>query len=307
MVFYVGRRYTATVRGSRTKHVTCEGCGHRYQYQVESEGSGTGESAYFLNNEGAQQRARERAQASLDSRLERAREAVACPRCGLFQAYMVALLRQRRFGWLNVIGWVVLVLGALFASLPKAGDPSLTFADRLVATPNILVLLSGLGLIALSLFGRRYLYHPNAKKRPSAAAQPSKGREIVLNWLRLRWLVAAAFIVSGVVVIALSEQSAWVLQEGRWFAILTYAMLAAALFYPIHQGTGIDSREGDRPRSKKGPASALELEYANVFAFMNEIDRERVISSYMARRACDREGAIAAAIDDWRKDNRSWR
>lgn len=305
-MFYFGRRYTATVRGWKRKLVTCEYCGRAYDYKVSCEATGSAESPYYLNNEGASERAQTRAQARLNSKLESAVEAVPCPQCGHFQADMVTMLRQRRFGWVNVLGWIIVGLAALLSSIPNTSDRSLSFVDRLLVRPHVFILMAGSALIALSLIGRRYLYDPNAK-RSGWAAQPWKQHEHFRGSLALRWLAAAALIVAGAVAVALNEHSGWILQDGRWFAILTFVMVGAALFYPIRQWSTLDPAAADRPVSKKAPASALERDYANVFSFMDEIDRERVISSYMERRACGRDDAIAAAITDFRKDNRSWR
>jgi hypothetical protein len=48
-------------------------------------------------------------------------------------------------------------------------------------------------------------------------------------------------------------------------------------------------------------------EFKNVFFNRTETDRERMISFWMNRSVCNRAEAMRLAIENWRKDQRSWR
>src|SRR5690242_9150309 len=68
-IMYVGRRYTATVVGSVWKTICCEFCGLEWAYQLTRRAQGTGRSPYFLDNDGARQRASEEANNTLQRQL----------------------------------------------------------------------------------------------------------------------------------------------------------------------------------------------------------------------------------------------
>lgn len=92
---YIYRTYTATVSGSVLKRVRCEGCSSEYGYELQRTALGGGHSPFWLNNAGAARAAHERARANLSRALDQDIEPVFCPKCGLFQPDMVALLRKR--------------------------------------------------------------------------------------------------------------------------------------------------------------------------------------------------------------------
>jgi hypothetical protein len=48
-------------------------------------------------------------------------------------------------------------------------------------------------------------------------------------------------------------------------------------------------------------------EFKNVFFNLTEVDRERIISALIKRSRCTRTEAMRLAIDDWRKDQLTWR
>jgi hypothetical protein len=92
---YFYRTYTTTVSGSARKRVRCEGCSMEYGYEMRRIAQGGGHSAFGLTNSGAAAAANERARTNLAHALDRDIEAVFCPKCGLYQSDMVALLRKR--------------------------------------------------------------------------------------------------------------------------------------------------------------------------------------------------------------------
>lgn len=94
---YVRMHYSAVVNGSTYKKVDCEQCGRVFYYQMNRRAMGEGRSAYFLDNDGAQDRAHERAEQHLHMKLDKGCEPVRCPDCGWFQAQMVATIKNRRY------------------------------------------------------------------------------------------------------------------------------------------------------------------------------------------------------------------
>jgi hypothetical protein len=93
--FYAYRTYTASVSGSTRRHVRCVGCLHEYDYVLHRSAYGGGHSAFFLANESASYKAKERARANLAKALDEGVDAVFCPSCGIYQPDMVSLLKRQ--------------------------------------------------------------------------------------------------------------------------------------------------------------------------------------------------------------------
>jgi hypothetical protein len=55
------------------------------------------------------------------------------------------------------------------------------------------------------------------------------------------------------------------------------------------------------------PANAVEKEFKSVFAIKADSDRERMVAAYMQDRGLTRSEAMQLLIDQWRRDNRTWR
>jgi hypothetical protein len=92
---YLYRTYTSTVGGSRQKRETCVGCSCNFEYKITRVAQGGGHSGFYLNNRGAAESAKTRAQANLVRTLDEAIEPVSCPTCGIYQPDMVQALRER--------------------------------------------------------------------------------------------------------------------------------------------------------------------------------------------------------------------
>ena len=69
------------------------------------------------------------------------------------------------------------------------------------------------------------------------------------------------------------------------------------------------SRDTSAPRAQRyeDAVSEAEATFNNVFSTKSAADRERIIKRYMTAKTCNRDAAIRYAVDEWRKDNRSWR
>jgi hypothetical protein len=100
--------------------VRCEKCQTEFVYVVSREGLGYGVSLLYLDNAGAQDQARMRAEAELRRELARGHEPVPCPGCGWYQRSMIPLLRQAHWRGLTIAGAFFLYLAALLLVLGVA-------------------------------------------------------------------------------------------------------------------------------------------------------------------------------------------
>jgi hypothetical protein len=84
----VGVNYTATLKGHVWRAVTCQQCACQFAHFVEFYAEGHGMSMLWLDNEGAQIRAKTAAARLLPKRQHLAVGCVPCPNCGHFQPAM---------------------------------------------------------------------------------------------------------------------------------------------------------------------------------------------------------------------------
>src|SRR5262249_52449186 len=112
---YFGGNYTAQVQGSITKQARCEHCGSKFVYDVWALGSGSGKSAYFLDNQGAKNRSSERAHSDVVTKLESAAELARCPSCNKFQKNGVTLLRKTLAKTITRWIYIPLIISALIS------------------------------------------------------------------------------------------------------------------------------------------------------------------------------------------------
>src|SRR5438309_2332693 len=118
IVVPTGRRYTSTITGWVWRPIRCEQCGCEFAYRLQIVARGQGHSPLYLNNQGAQQTAQNRARANFEQKAKKDIAAVNCPQCNHLQSNMVNLLKKRR--WRLVIGIAVaLVIALYFAFWPK--------------------------------------------------------------------------------------------------------------------------------------------------------------------------------------------
>jgi hypothetical protein len=113
MVFIpVGREYNATHESTVPKDVTCEQCGREFYYLMKRQASGSASSPLFLDNRGASQRARDRAEEELRRLLVTECDPVPCPECGWYQSSMFATIRRSYRRWMLWAGAVLLAVAA---------------------------------------------------------------------------------------------------------------------------------------------------------------------------------------------------
>ncbi len=78
---YVGNRHTATVTVKDVLPFTCKLCGHEAEALVVGVGQGQGNSAFFLDEDGARSRASSSAEDNARKNLEQTLSLARCPRC----------------------------------------------------------------------------------------------------------------------------------------------------------------------------------------------------------------------------------
>jgi hypothetical protein len=164
----VGMKYSATARGEVPKLVKCEGCGLEYVYLLRARGEGNASSMLFLDNQGAQLRARERAEKQLAAALETGVGVVPCPGCGRIQENMVPLAQKGRHPWMLLLA-IFAFLGAalmlvpaacIFSTAPSRTPEEWRGAVWLLADLG-LALVGGILLLVRARLSRRY--DPNSE------------------------------------------------------------------------------------------------------------------------------------------------
>ena len=172
-MIYFGKRYTATISGSVWKRVLCQQCTREFVYLLTRNGTGSGSSPYYLDNEGAQQRAQRAAVTNLQKKLKVGMDAVPCPDCGVYQDSMVARMRRQQWGWLHVVGWIlagVTLFLAWVVWITEGGLRPGPFWRMLASSPVIGGVALAVSAIALSWIGRSF-YDPNVDAAGRAGAQ----------------------------------------------------------------------------------------------------------------------------------------
>ncbi len=113
----VWNEYNCQVSGGTYKFVECEDCKQKYVYRMMREAAGQGNSLYFLDNAGAERRAKNQAEAILKKTLAAECDAVPCPKCGAYQQDMMAKLCREYRLWMFWTGVFAIFAGVLSGSL----------------------------------------------------------------------------------------------------------------------------------------------------------------------------------------------
>jgi hypothetical protein len=182
MIPIVWREYSCTTSGVAVKCVECENCRTVYVYQMRRRVEGTGASVYFLDNEGAQNRARIEAEAALQTTLEGDCDAVPCLNCGTYQRHMVQKLKNERYSWLPwivvIAPFVTLLLG-IFAWFgyydPDPGAPPEHAQNRLILAV-VAGVVSVVAIVAQIIVSR---FDPNAAP---ADKRRALGRQLAVTF-----------------------------------------------------------------------------------------------------------------------------
>lgn len=157
----VWMEYKCNLAGRTYKFVECEECKQKYVYGMVRKATGQGDSLYFLDNAGAQNRARNSAQAQLEKALANDCDPVPCPKCGSYQDDMVEKLCREYRMWMWWLGIFAIFAGVLCGALGYAfhGTDSRALGMGLLAT-GFVGIAAGIGSMVL----RRHMadaFEPN--------------------------------------------------------------------------------------------------------------------------------------------------
>jgi hypothetical protein len=81
-MLYVGKQVTAQEKDTQLREFQCRACRYTGEAVVVGVGQGTGNSAYFLDNQGARERAGVQAARAAEANVELTLSLAKCPRCG---------------------------------------------------------------------------------------------------------------------------------------------------------------------------------------------------------------------------------
>lgn len=90
-----GNKYIVEVSGSIKKEILCSFCGKKFILNITRSEKGEGDSLLWLDNKGAQERAKYNAISELEGKLHNEVYIKPCPYCGKYQEDMVEELKKR--------------------------------------------------------------------------------------------------------------------------------------------------------------------------------------------------------------------
>lgn len=187
---YIGRRYKSSATGTGWKVIHCEGCRRKFIYSLTRTGNATAHSPYFLDNEGAELRARHTSVNNLEVALKRENDAVTCPDCGWYQSTMLPGLRWKRWRWMFHAGWILLLVGIItsVAGRPAPGASLAPNASLPYALSLILLFGGGLSMFVVScILLQRWNPNADAALRAGTRSNSRNGpfrREEFLEYFR---------------------------------------------------------------------------------------------------------------------------
>jgi hypothetical protein len=94
---------------------------------------------------------------------------------------------------------------------------------------------------------------------------------------------------------------------GLLLALAVIAIAAGAVLVLWRWRTGASTQALPEPAGLVGDDPQVVREFKNVFFNRTQVDRERIISFWVKRSRCSRGEAMRLAVEDWRKDQRTWR
>ncbi len=172
-MIYVGKSYTARLRGSRAVPVQCEKCQTCFVYELIREGTGAGSAPYYIGQAAAARRAEEGARKMLKKRLARESEPVACPNCNWVNSDLIAGFKRTQYRRLAIGGVSVgLILGLfVFIGVNVSEHRHDDNTAAALISGGITALLIGGGCIALRRVLRKRIdpnrTFPNPPKLPA--------------------------------------------------------------------------------------------------------------------------------------------
>jgi hypothetical protein len=151
MIPIVWKEYRCTMSGFAIKFVLCEKCGTVYVYQMTRQVEDAAASVYFLDNKGAEERARLGAEASLQNTLEADCDGVPCLNCGTYQKQMVQKIKEERYKWLPWAAVLLPILAFIYGVFTWYGyqDPNPSDPEKMRNRLIFAVVLGGLAILAV--------------------------------------------------------------------------------------------------------------------------------------------------------------
>lgn len=157
---YFSNEHECNAHAGVLKSVACEACQCEYEYVLEREGVGDASSPYLLDEAGAAERAKVRANKNVLEQLSLGTDVVPCPACGHVQKDMIPVAQAAMYAWMTT---AAVLSGFAFACLliTFVAGRGLSQAARFWAGSGTVVL----GGAAFGLaFGQKMLqqqYNPN--------------------------------------------------------------------------------------------------------------------------------------------------
>lgn len=117
---YVGRRHTSTVTLKKVLPFRCKRCSHATHALVVGVGQGQGNSAYFLDESGAKERAATAGNKAAEQNAELTLKLATCPKCGERDADALRAIKGKAIA--GVVACLVLLplMGLVMDGLQRA-------------------------------------------------------------------------------------------------------------------------------------------------------------------------------------------
>lgn len=166
---YVGRRMISTVTVRDILSYTCKHCEFRGEALVTAVGQGQGQSPFFLDNEGAANRASERAERDAREKLVDTIGIATCPSCGKRDASAV----RGAYVWAILLGLgLAAVCWGVFFVLDLERHRPLGLTLRAVASAGVFAGVLFLRLRAVFSADKRVQWTDVPKVKPAKPRQP---------------------------------------------------------------------------------------------------------------------------------------
>jgi len=177
-MIYVGKSFTARLRGSRMCPVVCEKCQTSFVYELIRQGVGRGSAPYYIGQASAAARAEAGARKMLEKRLNREREPVACPGCNWVNADLIVGYRKTRYRNLAT-GGIAIALGlgfVAFVSVLLSGHRYENNTMPAILSAATVAIVIGGGCVGLQwLLRSRINFNKSFPNQPKLPAGTPKG------------------------------------------------------------------------------------------------------------------------------------
>jgi hypothetical protein len=178
-MLYFSSTFTQHVSAICWKPIRCDHCGHEWHVRLDISSTGSGTSAYMIDQIGAQRRARSSALLAASRAYDGAICKSPCPSCGRYQSRMVAWLRAQKGCGLLALGGSLLSVAGFLVFVTLIGHPFMDMQLFVgVCTAGAVLLVGGLAAwLGMQRVRRRYdpqtdpavrARHPVQTARPSA-------------------------------------------------------------------------------------------------------------------------------------------